>query len=68
MPVQERSIPEVQDACAAISADLEALAHHLVRLREALRLPPDTLAIYEDENVPWPVELELDAGHRHGDR
>lgn len=61
MPVEERTVQEIQDECAGLAAEVDAVARKLVALRSALRLPADTLSIYEAEEIPWPVELELDA-------
>ena len=61
MSTPERSVRDVQDECALIAAELENLIQRLVRTRESLRLPPDTLALYENQHVAWPLELELDA-------
>ncbi|MEO1082753.1 MAG: hypothetical protein AAFY88_00780 [Acidobacteriota bacterium] len=47
----EPSVRDVQDECAIIAADLENLIQRLVRARESLRLPPDTLALYENEDT-----------------
>ena len=55
------SVRDVQDECAVIAAELENLIQRLVRTRESLHLPPDTLALYENQDVAWPLELELDA-------
>ncbi|MEM1179107.1 MAG: hypothetical protein AAGM22_12235 [Acidobacteriota bacterium] len=61
MSTPERPVRDVQDECALIAAELENLIQRLVRVRESLRLPPDTLALYENQDVAWPLELELDA-------
>lgn len=57
----ERSVRDVQDECAVIAAEIEDLIQRLVRMRESLRLPPDTLALYENQHIAWPMELEIDA-------
>lgn len=54
-------LDNVQDRCATLAADIDTLIHQLVRLRQSLVLPPDSLAIYEADGVPWPLELEIDA-------
>lgn len=54
-------VRDVQDKCALIAAELENLIQRLVRIRESLHLPPDTLALYENQDIAWPLELELDA-------
>ena len=61
MSIPERSVRDVQDECALVAADLESLVQRLVRMRESLRLPPDTLELYENKDIPWPLELEVDA-------